>query len=571
MNTMILRKIYLIAALFVLAACNDMLNEYNPSGLTDDVVYTTPAGFESLVHAAYATTKHWYGKEDGYTLSEGGTDLWMQGVDNRRVDLMTYNNLQGFEAVPPLSSSETFLTRIWDRFYSAINLCNTGINRVGESGLSDELKTIREGELRFLRAFYYWHIVETWGGVHFTTEETTNAATTANRTDVSVFYEQILEDLDFAVEHLPITTSDYGRVTKPAAEAFLARIHLTIGNDTEASALAQHVINDYSFALLPTYSDLWDMANLKNEEVIWAVNYTIDLTASDLSSGTNLFGHPRGGHNGHLMFQMTYERASVGSIGMQRDIANGRPFARYMPTRFLLSLFDETIDSRYTGSFQTVWKTNKPGSYTKKVGGADVDVTLALGDTAIFATKREIPDEVDAVKKYLIIDDSKMYKPDGTLNINSLYVALSKFLDPTRATIPEVQSSRDAFVIRLAEMYLIAAEAEFNLGHPDVAAGFINEVRRRAALPGKTTEMEITDPQDITVDFILDERAREFAGEQLRWFDLKRTGKLVERVTLHNPMAAPYIKAYHVNRPIPQFQIDAVTNKDEFKQNDGYQ
>jgi starch-binding outer membrane protein, SusD/RagB family len=70
---------------------------------------------------------------------------------------------------------------------------------------------------------------------------------------------------------------------------------------------------------------------------------------------------------------------------------------------------------------------------------------------------------------------------------------------------------------------------------------------------------------------MLDERARELAGEQLRWFDLKRTGKLVERVKAYNPDAAAHIQAFHAVRPIPQRQLDAVSNKDTFKQNPGYQ
>lgn len=555
----------------VLSACTELLNEENPSGITGEAVYSSPAGFESLVNSAYATARHWYGKEDGYTMSEGGTDLWLQGVDNRRVDLMTYNNLQGAEPTPPLSVNEIFMQRIWERFYATINLCNVGIIHIAESGMTPDLQKIREGELRFLRAFYYWHIVETWGSVHFSVDETTTAQTTATRASVETFYDQIFEDLEFAVNNLPPTTADYGRATKPAAEAFLARMHLTRGNNAEASELAQKVITDYTFGLETKYSDLWLMNNLKNEEIVWAVNYTVDLTASDLvNASTNPLGHPRGGNNGHMMFAMVYERTAAGIIGMIRDIPNGRPFARYMPTKFLLNLYDETIDSRYNGSFQTVWKCNKAGNYVKKVAGADVNVTLALGDTAIFATKYEISDAVDVTKKYLIVDESKMFKADGTINGNSLYVALSKFMDPTRATIAEVQSARDAFVIRLAEMYLIAAEAEFKLGDLDAAAGFINAVRTRAALPGKVADMQI-EAGDVTLDFILDERAREFAGEQLRWFDLKRTGKLVERVTAHNPVAAAFVQEFHNIRPIPQKQIDAVTNKTEFSQNPGYQ
>jgi len=570
MKTIKITKALLLPCLLLLS-CNDLLTENNPSGLTSEAVYTTPAGFESLVNAVYGTARHWYGKEDGYTLSEGGTDLWLQGVDNRRVDLMTYQNLQAPELIPPLSTAETFMERIWDRFYGAINLSNIGLTHVAESGLSPELQTIRQAELRFMRAFYYWHLVETWGNVHFTIEETTTAQTTANKTDVATIYAQIFEDLNFAVANLPVTTTDYGRATKPVAEAFLARMHLTRGNNTEALALAKKVIADYGYTLVPKYSDLWLMSNLKSKEIIWAVNYTANLAASDLVNiTTNPLGHPRGGHNGHLMFQMVYERTAAGSIGMTRDIPNGRPFARYMPTKFLLDLFDETIDSRYNGSFQTVWKCNLPGKYKKKVNGVDIDVTLVAGDTAIFATKDEINDAVDAAKKYLIIDDSKMYAPDGKISGNQLYIALSKFLDPTRPTVAEVQSSRDAFVIRLAEMYLIAAEAEFKLDHLPEAAGYINTVRTRAAVPGKTADMQIAEG-DVTLDFILDERAREFAGEQLRWFDLKRTGKLVERVALHNPMANQFVKETNNVRPIPQKQIDAVTNKTEFVQNEGYQ
>jgi hypothetical protein len=81
--------------------------------------------------------------------------------------------------------------------------------------------------------------------------------------------------------------------------------------------------------------------------------------------------------------------------------------------------------------------------------------------------------------------------------------------------------------------------------------------------------MQIT-PADLSLDFILDERAREFAGEQMRWNDLKRTGKLVERVKKYNLDAAPYIQPFHTVRPIPQAEIDAVTNKEGYKQNPGY-
>jgi len=536
----------LVMPLFVIG-CDLDLTEYNPGGLTAESVFTTPEGFESLVNAAYSYTRWWYGKEDGFSISEIGTDLWMSGAGDTHPALTSYQHLDGTESAVDL---------LWEKLYAALNLVNAGINRIDEAGLPTSLRDVREAELRFLRAFYLWHIVETWGGVHFTTEETQGVITTANRTPVEKFYEQIFQDLEYAVEHLPVTTPDYGRATKPAAEAFLARMHLTRGNYQEAFDLAKKVIEGYGFALLPNYADLWRMDNLRNSEIVWAVNYSTVIANNDLRDPI-LYptGHPRGGNNGHLLFGMIYDREP----GMVRDIANGRPFNRYMPTAFLLDLFDETRDSRYDASFRSVWYANAP---TRPAG-------MNLGDTAIYITKYSVPDEVQQSKIYRFYDRDDIYRPDGSPVQRLRYPDLRKFLDPTRPTVQEQVSGRDAFVIRLAEMYLIAAEAQFNLGNKALAADYINVIRERAAIPGHEAEMRVG-PDDITVDFILDERARELAGEQLRWFDLKRTRKLVERVRMHNPDARAYIQDFHVVRPIPQRQLDAVTNKDTFTQNPGY-
>jgi hypothetical protein len=393
--------------------------------------------------------------------------------------------------------------------------------------------------------------------VHFTTQETNGIQTEANRTPVDSFYKLIFEDLDYAVANLPTTTTQYGRITKGGAEAFQARMYLTRGNWQAALTAATNVINNYGYKLLPNYADLWKMSNLKNSEVVWAVNYSTTLALNDrVNSVLYPNGHPRGGHNGHLMFGQLYDREP----GMIRDIANDRPFNRYMPTVFLLDLFDQTMDSRFAGSFRDVWYSNAP---TRPAG-------MNLGDTAIYITNKTLTPEEKAGHLYRIYDRAAIYKADGSPVTRGQYNDLSKFLDPTRPTIAEEQSGRDAFVIRLAEMYLIAAEANLQLGNADAAAASINVLRTRAAIPGHEAEMQVTGAQ-MTIDFILDERARELAGEQLRWFDLKRTGKLVERVKAYNPDAAPFVQEFHNLRPIPQRQLDAVSNKSTFTQNPGYQ
>jgi starch-binding outer membrane protein, SusD/RagB family len=562
-------SIYLsaITAILLLAtACKKKLEEYNPGGLTADVVFNTPAGFEAGVSAAYSYNRHIWGKEAGYHLYEASSDLWMSGVDDPNTELTQFTS--------GLNSNNVILTANWQRLYSVVNLCNALINRVPQSGLSDNLKSIREAELRMLRAWYYYTIVETWGGVHFTLEETKGLVNTANRKPVDTFYNQIINDLRFAAARLPNTTQDNGRVTKPAAEAFLSKMFLYVNKFDSSYYYANRVMTQYGLQLQTSYATLWNMNNQINKEIIWAVNYSTNLAINDFQgpAGAIVYpgGHPRGAHNGHLMFLQKYDVRP----GLVRDVIYGRPFSRYMPTRFLLDLFDETKDSRYVASFQDTWFSNRPAATTYErtlTTGVKQNFTLNPGDTAHWIPKGTVTNEFRDSRKYEIFDRANVYNANGTPRNTSNFISLKKFLDPTRPSVAEQQSARDAVIFRLADIILTAAEAKLRMNEPAAAATLINEVRRRAVITGQpANSLDIT-PANATIDFLLDERARELAGEQWRWFDLKRTGKLIERVTQYNPQAAANIKAFHTIRPIPQTQIDAVVNKTEFTQNPGYQ
>ena len=127
-------------------------------------------------------------------------------------------------------------------------------------------------------------------------------------------------------------------------------------------------------------------------------------------------------------------------------------------------------------------------------------------------------------------------------------------------------------------MYLTGAEASLKAGDAAKAAALVNVVRQRAAFRKTNTAAQnaagvaalVATPADMTVDFILDERSREFFGEWQRWLDLVRTRSLVRRVKAWNPDAAPYIQDFQTLRPIPQSQIDRVTDGPAFPQNPGY-
>ncbi len=146
-------------------------------------------------------------------------------------------------------------------------------------------------------------------------------------------------------------------------------------------------------------------------------------------------------------------------------------------------------------------------------------------------------------------------------------------MDPLRIDKTYEPGSRDYLAFRLADTYLMLAEAQIKLGKTADAATSINMVRRRAAFAGKETAMEIT-AADATMDFLMEERGRELMGEQTRWLDLKRWGNLVERVKKYNSEAAANIKETNNLRPIPQTQIDrsekGTDGASVFPQNPGY-
>jgi len=543
-----------------LSSCEKFLEEKNQSGLTEDQFYNTETGITSAVNACYSGLRLWYGKEHGTGLSETGTDLFLRGGDNKANQIADYT--------VDLNGGQTNIQEFWEHFYKSLNVCNTALALLPDAPLDDALKSQYEGEVRFLRALYLFQIVEIWGGVVLNTTPTVGVVTTAQRSSVDDFYQVILDDLRAAITNLAAKKSTDGRITQDAAKALKARVCLTRASETddqdlysEAASLAKELINSGRYELFSDYKALWDMANSEggsNSEVLFYVNYTNDdlLNGDFDAAGGN-------GNNTHLHFIMVYDKQE----GMERTIDYGRPFQRFMPSLHLLELFNESVDQRYDGSFQTVWLANLSGL---KKGDNGVFPQMAFGDTAIVMLKTAATaDQINQAKnRYKIYDRNSLYRADGTPSLRSQFVQLSKFMDPTRNTIAQEWSSRDVFVIRLAELYLIVAEAELN-SNPGEATEYLNTLRTKRAKPGKEADMKIT-TADLNLDFILEERARELAGEQIRWFDLKRTGKLVNYVKAYNPDAKNNIKDYHTVRPIPQSQLDAILNKDEFKQNPGY-
>lgn len=532
------------------ASCSDLLKETVVSSISNDYIATTP-GFIAATNAAYTPLRSFYATERGLTMSEYGTDIYSAGADG------SYKGFHFYDS--QLTSSVDILAQLWDETYKGINTINAVIDRAPTvTGLSDAVKAQRVGEMKYLRAHYYFILVQQFGPLDLRLKETTGPTKTATRATEQAVYKQIEADLLAAIPVLENkkASSDYGRATKAAAENLLAKVYLTRASSkfaeatdyANAATLCNNVINNYGFKLLPDFDQVFDQANQINDEVIFAVQYTSDpLTNGFIDNQGNKL---------HLYFGMQYDVQP----GMQRDVANGRPFKRLKPTAYLLNTVfaDRVNDTRYKKTFKDTWLSNKPGTYNTTFDGSKATVTYKAGDTTIYIPGYEMPLAERAAKKYQVLVPS--------LYNYALFPTLKKFFDPLRPDMTYENGSRDYFVHRLADTYLMLAEASFKLGKQDDAVAAINAVRVRAAAAGKAENMKVT---SVDMNLIMEERARELAGEQTRWMDLKRWGNLVERVKQYNSDAAANVADKHYVRPIPQKQVDLSENGG-FPQNSGY-
>lgn len=619
-----MRKINIFSILMVLTfsfSCKDFLEEEPLSQATYDY-YSTEKGVEDLVNSAYAELRFLFNGEQSFTLFNYGVDEYMQAADGQN----KYFDSYVVDQLNPVSAA--YIHDMWSAYYRAINSCNLAMDMIPEvEGKTTKLatpegKAERIAELRFLRAFYYFMLVQQFGDIPVSLDGSLDVRLEFEREPVEDVYRIILGDLRAAEAVLPTSQSQAGRVTKGAAQHYLAKVYLTRGSavtdqrgqqstDIDSAAYwADQVILSGTYQLLPNYADLWKIENESisaNKEIIFAAQFNNNALLLNNS-----------GNRTHLYLQMVYDTRP----GMMRDIANGRPFRRMRPTDYTLDVFDRKNDSRFYKSFKTAYISNNASTIPKwkqeDVDAGYVDASMLdkpkfkVGDTAVFVTLDPNPTAAEIAKRpYTWYPRNK--------HENNYFLTLLKHLDPTRLDVGTEFSQRDGVYARLAETYLIAAEAYGRLGNYVKATEYINELRKRAAYKDgepkpthfwkteggaygdlSSTEGALLLPADGSywdaapaieqyppsaggkesrfIHFILNERTRELLGEFHRWTDLVRTETLYERLKLFHPIAKNNVQPYHKLRPIPQQHIERLfrngrpltPEEREEEQNEGY-
>lgn len=601
----------LVALSLIASGCGDeFLSEKPVSTLTTDVYYKTETGFEDLVKSCYPLLRNIH---QNRALVLNGTDLFSSGTGWSAAQLVDPNPVDVYDT--RLNPSNDVFQSLWQLLYAEIARTNTVVSRAPDVPMDAARKAVRVSEAKFLRALCYFYLVQHWGDVPMPLVETTTASKEAIRVPAREVYQQIIDDLLEAEATLPTVATNYGRATKGAAQFLLAKVYLTRGwnyanslggsdaDFSKAVEYADKVIEVYPLAA--NYKDLFPIhsknpltqyngpQNDKNPEIIFSVQYSSEILTNKTDPAFPF--DAAGGNNLHSIFGGGGE-SFAGSIGRTPDY--NRHQGHHIVTPAIYRLFDPDLDSRYEHNFvQVGYALSDVKNFLPIRQNESIKIDIAKGDTVCYFRPWNRPAtslsergmDLGGPKPYAVInvDEYGGAYPRNSGFGSGDHPMMWKFWEPN---IPygDAAGTFNESIFRAAEAYLIAAEAIVKgagNGKLGAAEVYYNKVVERAlkdpsadpqcaADPANLQSLESKSyraaPGSLTIDMILDERARELMGEYTRWFDLKRTGKLIERVKKYNPWAqkGTDIRQIHYLRPIPQSDIDL--SFPSMSQNEGY-
>ena len=587
----ILSWVIAIALMLGTPGCTKILDE-QPRATVDPAFFRTPEGIEGGIAGIYSSFRGLWSTQIFSQLFNGGTDEMVRGGAADVQHFFTYSAL--------MASNTNDYAGFWNNLYININTANGVLQFGADAPIEATKKTQLLAQAKFLRAFCYYYLVTTFGDVPLHLTFNTSPVASDTRAPIADVYAAIITDLTEAAADLP--SQPGAGLGKPAFKAtalfLLAKTYLwrgwstaAQGNDfTNAFNTAKDLIDNkgtYGLDLWPSFVQGFLEGNEYGRETIMVIDHTKDIKFGQNSNPGSFASGPFE-NKSNFMFRPNYPTinanypASGGSSVCVRDIQNGRPFLRIRPNmRYLLDVAfaNRATDSRYDGTFQTAWLSNSSQMSASGTTGATTPRGTLINkvDTAIWCADRIVTPAERAAFKGIILEPEHLAGATVPFT-GTMFPSLRKWDDSTRADLNDY-SDRPYILFRFSELYLIAAEAAFKGGGSmQQAADMLNVLRTRAALKRNQSPAEYAaaviaqtiTPAEVTLDFILEERTRELYGESTRWWDLSRTKTLVPRLVQYNLEAAPNVQPFHMLRPIPQQQIDLVTEGPPFPQNAGY-
>ena len=648
-NTLRLCAAMILAA--AVSACTDMLEE-QPRSIYEPGFFQTDKGIDGGLTALYAHLRNIYGNGYYLNICETGTDEYTYGqsADANFKDA----DLSGAGSLTASSSRSDVL---WNNVFTYINTASGIIENATEAGISEA----KIAEARFFRAFDYFQLVRTFGGVPLdfgAGELTFNASpsrTSTRNTVPEVYTRAIFPDLLQCVASLPVEPRTTGAVTQTVARKYLAEAYLTYawwlqnpeniptypecdrrdpdGHDAawyfqQAYDVAVTAItNPGPYGLVDTFYDVTCYENDRNKEILlWADHTSESALYNGMNQSGGSWSYASGSSPDNFAGWMTNWNYGTTQIKaedgtyinpVQREAIQelGRPWIRMAPTIDAIENFThKDMDSRYDASFTTVYHGNWHYDGTHEaiqfVYGARNE-PIYQGEVVIrfLDENPETPVTYSSkAREHLQVGvgthpDYKEYvvEPEGIsrLRFPGLY-KLGMYPMETISSDGKRQlgsangsNARPFNIAKFSELYLIAAEAAVkgaSVQQGYSARELVNVLRRRAGRwshrvngTSQYGELYTADfgeqlaaetPQEITIDYILDERMREYFGEGLRWFDLTRTQTWRQKASEYRicgqkptnhtaEVITREIPDSYYLRPIPQGTIDAFEMTDE--------
>ncbi|EOZ92822.1 TonB-dependent receptor [Indibacter alkaliphilus LW1] len=634
-----------MTGLMFFSSCSDLLEE-EPRAIFEPGFFETEAGIQGGLTSMYAHLRYIFGQAYFYNTTLTGTDevTYAQSADQNFLVM----DLSGQGPIDPNNSRADVL---WGAAFSNINTASGIIEFGTEAGVSDALIA----EARFFRAFDYFLLVQTFGGVPLDLGAgelmfNINPSRTSERNTVpEVYTKAIFPDLIQAIEDLPEVGRLTGTATKTLARLYLAKAYLTyawwlenpnniptypetdrIDPDGQSAAwyfqraydiALEGIENPGPFALQETFYDVQVATNDRNNELLLFADHT--ETNEFYNGGSLTWGNGNAPDNfaGWMMtWNYTVLRSSSSSSEWTNSVETvrreavqplGRPWIRMSPTIGAITntFADKTNDSRYDGTFTTVYRANidRAPRISGPVYNAN-GLEIQAGDPVLTFLDEEPEEAIDYLSPaslganvgagVLPGRSDFVISPSGINRI--VYPGLWK-LGPYRTDSgdglgePNAGSTRPFNIAKFSELYFVAAEAAVKgATGPRSARDLINVLRARAGVwkwsnklneefvEDRSAEMLANTPAEIDVNYILAERSREYYGEGYRWYDLIRTQKWEELAGTYQIGGMGYgdrtaqtitrsIQPYHYLRPIPQSQVDAMEGDRSTYQNPGYQ
>lgn len=523
-------KIFIIlfsSVLCLFTSCNEVefLEENPKDNLYADNLYTTGEGFQLGVNAMLQFVRA--EREESAGLSAEFSYFWKVGVDNgwspRNLSWLRAPTLYQADWNPEIAWIRGS-GGIWEHLYRTINTANTILERsenpeIDWGGTSIEeaqaIKNRIQSHAYLFRAWAYRHLALTFGAVPISTVEI-NGSNFKNdwvRQPVEEVRALIISDLIKAESGLPDNSNNVLQISKAVAQHYLAEMYLWDNNPEQAIIAAEKVLTNPNYALI-----------------------------------TERYG----------------VRASQPGVPFMDQFYDGNVLPTEGNTEALW-VFPNTNILESTGisvnAMRRTWVVNYAGAgyaaYSPEYGGR------GLGSAAITAWAYSIYDAGDdryseyAVEKEYVNQDTGIVTTTQTSEefmtySNNKWASTKKWhwtFEDANLYGDSYQYGDQAY-LRLADTYLLMAEAQLKANGPGAALPYINAIRERSnATPATAGEIDL--------DYILDERSRELVTEEHRRETLVRTGTFLERIQAHNPQSAPSINDYNQFLPIPQSEIDA--------------